>query len=98
MEVEFNDVPVKLVSGEIARVSGKIVIEDVIFDNDGIGNFEYWGFKGFDSGSDYVADFKTISLEHDHEDIAEITNLILEDALLNDDTFQKKVFSLIDNE
>ena len=57
-------------------------------DNDGIGAYEYWGAKGFDSGHDYATPTGwsiTASLCHEDgttEEVADIAlNLRLEDAI-----------------
>lgn len=42
------------------------------WENDGIGSYEYWGFRGYDKGTDYVVceDMKVISKHDDAETAA----------------------------
>lgn len=42
--------------------------EDHTIENDGIGSYEYWGYKGFDAGTDYVEGCITITFNIENPD------------------------------
>ena len=53
-------------------------------ENNGIGDYEYWGSKGYDYGEDYVADFAILNVNGQKKDIEE--------------TVAKKIVSILEND
>ena len=90
MEYNFHNLPITNGNGKIIfHVTGTIDIDEIEFENDGIGPYEFWGAKGFDRGKDYVSDFKTLGLFLETE--IKINQQVLESALIEDYKFQDYV-------
>ena len=57
------------------------------WENDGIGSYEFWGFKGYDKGTDYAVceDIKVIS-KHSKKELKIVNDYLLEnwDSLVSD--------------
>ena len=73
-------------------ITGKVTVEDEEFDvefdaldcfisNDGIGGYECHGYRGFDSGQDYVEDFTLANLKVRSEEGNEVTDSDLLDKI-----------------
>jgi hypothetical protein len=73
-------------------VSGKIVIDEVYIENDGIGPYEFQGQKCIDHWTDYVADFVIKRLDCDDIPDTECIIESFKDALIEDQNFQDEVF------
>ncbi len=64
-----------------------VEVDDIVWDNDGIGSYEYWGFKGYDKGRDYISEFHITGIWIEDVEIIGEDFQFLTDILYEDDRF-----------
>ena len=72
-------------------------IEDIVWENNGIGHYEYWGAKGFDAGKDIISDFNITQIWIAGKEIIDEEFKYLLDILVDDNDLIVRMEDVISN-
>jgi hypothetical protein len=89
---------------EIGEEEVEVVFEvddkSISVENNGIGQYEFWGTKGFDKGRDYVSEFKirkdslTINKDGKYVKPSDDLQKKIEDAIYDDETINDSLLEM----